>query len=151
MREVIEHSVAATRQLFIDKQVALTAEMPAEPVMIRIDRDRFVQVTINLLSNAVKFVARAQGKVNVSLRADAGGLMVAVRDNGPGVSAEDQAMIFERFRQVGDTMTDKPAGTGLGLPISRQIVEHFGGKLWVDSELGKGACFSFNVPRQPDQ
>ena len=150
MRQVIEHSVAATRQLFIDKQVALSVDLPSEPRLARIDRDRFVQVTINLLSNAVKFVDRANGKVNVSLQADADGLIIAVIDNGPGIKAEDQEMIFERFRQAGDAITDKPAGTGLGLPISRQIVEHFGGKLWVESTLGQGACFRFNVPNQPE-
>jgi signal transduction histidine kinase len=83
------------------------------------------------------------------LRGDAEGLIVAITDNGPGIRPEDQEMIFERFRQVGDAMTDKPAGTGLGLPISRQIVEHFGGKLWVQSTPGQGACFRFNVPVQP--
>jgi signal transduction histidine kinase len=150
MRQVIEHSVAATRQLFIDKNVSLHVELPETPVMMALDRDRFVQVTINLLSNAVKFVARDAGKVDVSLRADAGGLVVAVRDNGPGIRQEDQALIFERFRQGGDVMTDKPSGTGLGLPISRQIVEHFGGRLWVESEPGAGACFSFSVPRTID-
>jgi len=148
MCQVIEHSVAATRQLFIDKRVGLTVELPPGPVMAEVDRDRFVQVTINLLSNSVKFVDRGAGKVDVSLQADAGGLVVSVRDNGPGIRAEDQQMIFERFRQGGDVMTDKPAGTGLGLPISRQIVEHFGGKLWVESTPGRGACFRFSVPKQ---
>ena len=146
LRQVIEHSVAATRQLFVDKQVAMTVHLPEVAMWVDVDRDRFVQVTINLLSNAVKFVDRAHGKVDVSLQADASGLVVAVCDNGPGIRAEDQELIFERFRQVGDVMTDKPAGTGLGLPISRQIVEHFGGQLWVESTPGQGACFRFNVP-----
>ena len=150
MCEVIRHSVASTRQLFIDKEVALTVNLPPEPALVRGDRDRFVQVTINLLSNAVKFVEARHGKVDVSLQADAQGLIVAVCDNGPGVRPEDQEMIFERFRQGGDAVTDKPAGTGLGLPISRQIVEYFGGRLWVDSVPGQGACFRFNVPRQPE-
>jgi len=68
--------------------------------------------------------------------------------HGPGTRGEDQQMLFERSRQGGDVMTDKPAGTGLGLPISRQIVEHFGGKLWVESTPGRGACFRFSVPKQ---
>jgi signal transduction histidine kinase len=61
-----------------------------------------------------------------------------VADNGPGIRPEDQQLIFEKFRQVGDTMTAKPSGTGLGLPISRRIVEHFGGRLWVESVPGRG-------------
>jgi signal transduction histidine kinase len=71
---------------------------------------------------------------------------VAVTDNGPGVRAEDQRIIFEKFRQAGDTMTEKPHGTGLGLPISRQIIEHFGGRLWVESAPGDGAAFIFELP-----
>ena len=67
----------------------------------------------------------------------------------PASAAGDQALIFEKFRQAGDTMTAKPPGTGLGLHISRQIVEHFGGRLWVESRPGHGACFSFTLPIEP--
>jgi signal transduction histidine kinase len=76
----------------------------------------------------------------------ADGLEVSVADNGPGIRTEDHDLIFEKFRQVGDTMTAKPAGTGLGLPISRRIVEHFGGRLWVESVAGEGATFRFTLP-----
>ena len=76
-------------------------------------------------------------------------LRVDVADNGPGIYREDQDVIFEKFRQVGDTLTEKPHGTGLGLPISRKIVKHFGGRLWVESEPGQGAVFSFTVARVP--
>jgi signal transduction histidine kinase len=69
-----------------------------------------------------------------------------VRDNGPGISDKDQRVIFEKFRQAGDMLTDKPQGTGLGLSISRQIIAHFGGRLWVESEPGKGSTFSFTLP-----
>ena len=71
---------------------------------------------------------------------------VDVRDNGPGIAGEDREVIFEKFRQGGDTRINRPAGTGLGLPISRQIVEHLGGRLWVESHAGEGATFSFTVP-----
>ncbi len=69
-----------------------------------------------------------------------------MRDNGPGIDPADQKVIFDKFRQVGDTLTSKPQGSGLGLHISRQIVEHFGGRMWVESAPGKGACFSFTLP-----
>jgi signal transduction histidine kinase len=69
-----------------------------------------------------------------------------VADNGAGIEPEDQEMIFEKFRQAGDTLTGKPHGSGLGLAISRQIVDHLGGRLWVESGLGKGATFFFTVP-----
>jgi signal transduction histidine kinase len=71
---------------------------------------------------------------------------VDVQDNGPGVSPADHEKIFEKFRQGGDAVSGKPVGTGLGLAISRRIVEHFGGRLWVESEVGKGATFSFVLP-----
>ena len=67
------------------------------------------------------------------------------QDNGVGIAKKDQAKIFERFQQAGNTLTDKPQGTGLGLPISRQILHRFGGDIWVESELGEGATFSFRI------
>jgi Na+/proline symporter/nitrogen-specific signal transduction histidine kinase len=146
LREVIEESVAATSSLFNDRHVALTHDLAPRTPRILADRDRLIQVMLNLLSNAVKFCDPAQGQVHVSLRQEPGGLRVAVRDNGRGISADNQKIIFERFRQVGNTMTDKPQGTGLGLPISRHIIERFGGRLWVQSEPGQGATFSFTLP-----
>jgi signal transduction histidine kinase len=93
----------------------------------------------------VKFCPRG-GRVEVRLAPATDGVRVDVQDSGPGISPADHAIIFEKFRQVSDTLTGKPRGTGLGLPISRKIVEHFGGRLWVDSELGRGATFSFVLP-----
>jgi len=69
-----------------------------------------------------------------------------VRDNGPGIRPEDQELIFDKFRQGGEAATDRPQGTGLGLPISREIVTHLGGVLWVESAPGRGAMFSFKLP-----
>ena len=73
-------------------------------------------------------------------------LRVDVRDNGPGVRPQDRDVIFDKFRQAGDTLTEKPHGTGLGLPISRHIVERHGGQIWVENHAGPGACFSFKLP-----
>ncbi|UUZ71880.1 hybrid sensor histidine kinase/response regulator [Polaromonas sp. P1(28)-8] len=146
LREVIEESVAATYATFNDRHVTLTQDLASHTPRIRADRDRLIQVMLNLLSNAVKFCHPTRGQVHVSLRQEPGGLRVDVRDNGSGISAANQKIIFERFRQVGDTMTNKPQGTGLGLPISRHIIERFGGRLWVQSEPGNGATFSFTLP-----
>ena len=146
LREVIEESVAATYATFNDRHVTLTQDLAPHTPRIRADRDRLIQVMLNLLSNAVKFCHPTRGQVHVSLRQEPGGLRVDVRDNGSGISAANQKIIFERFRQVGDTMTNKPQGTGLGLPISRHIIERFGGRLWVQSEPGNGATFSFTLP-----
>ena len=146
LKAVIEDSINATSQLFRAKNVGLATRLPPVFPAIRADRDRLVQVLINLLSNAVKFVEADSGRVIVELFRDPGTLRVHVTDNGPGISVENQQIIFEKFRQAGDTMTEKPEGTGLGLPISRQIIEHFGGRLWVQSTPGAGATFVFALP-----
>ncbi len=146
LKTVIEDSLDATSQLFRAKNVGLETRLPPAVPPIHADRDRLVQVLINLLSNAVKFVEADSGHVVVELFRDPDALRVQVTDNGPGISAEDQQFIFEKFRQAGDTMTEKPEGTGLGLPISRQIIEHLGGRLWVTSEPGAGATFAFALP-----
>jgi len=144
--EVAREAMASLGQLFRDKEVALDSEIPAHGPVVLADRDRMTQVMINLLSNAVKFVPGASGRVRVRVAADNSEVRVEVEDNGPGLTAEECQVIFEKFRQGGNTMTDKPQGTGLGLPISRQIVEYFGGNLWVESRPGAGAKFVFTVP-----
>lgn len=149
LKELIAQSVAATSQLFTEKGARIELDLPDGLPLIRADHDRLIQVMLNLLSNAVKFLPPDVGRVRVGLRGCAGGLEVSVADNGPGIGPDDQAVIFEKFRQVGDSMTDKPAGTGLGLPISRRIVEHFGGRLWVESAPGAGATFRFVLPLAP--
>jgi len=146
LKAVIEDSLDATRQLFHARNVALEARLADHVPPVDADRDRLVQVVINLLSNAAKFVKPDVGRVAVELRPGNAVVRVAVVDNGPGIARENQKIIFEKFRQAGDTMTDKPQGTGLGLPISRQIIEHLGGRLWVESDPGRGAAFIFELP-----
>jgi signal transduction histidine kinase len=106
-------------------------------------------VLLNLLSNAAKFMPAKGGRVEMRLTTDARGIRVEVQDNGPGVPAEQQTLIFEKFHQGGDAL-HRPQGTGLGLPISRQIIEHFGGRLWLRSAPGQGACFAFELPWSHD-
>src|SRR5882672_6618995 len=146
MREVLEDSVTAVSQLFKERKIDLTVELPQKVPGIVADRDRLMQVMLNLLSNAAKFSERAPRRVAVSLAWQSGFLRVEVSDNGIGISAADQEVIFEKFRQVGDVLTGKPQGSGLGLHISRRIVEHFGGRMWVTSRPGEGACFTFTLP-----
>jgi signal transduction histidine kinase len=146
VKAVIEDAVSTTSQLLRESGASLALDLPSAVPPVVADRDRLVQVMLNLISNAVKFCDRKAGRIAIALRVLPDQLRVDVRDNGIGIHPDDHEIIFEKFRQVGDTLTEKPQGTGLGLPISRQIIQHFGGTLWVDSELRRGATFSFTLP-----
>jgi signal transduction histidine kinase len=145
MRALIENAVQTTSELFRERKTRVELSLSDDVPLVRADPDRLTQVMVNLLSNAAKFVPAEVGRVEVVLRRDDDGLVVEVRDNGPGVPPADRAKVFEKFRQVGDGPS-MPAGTGLGLPISRQIVDHFGGSIWLESNPGGGACFAFRLP-----
>ncbi len=144
VQEIIDHATAATASLLEPKGLRLLKDVDGTLPVITGDRDRLIQVVINLISNAVKFTDAGTITCRAVRQADM--LIVSVIDTGLGIAAADQPKVFERFKQVGDTLTDKPKGTGLGLPICREIVEHHGGKVWVESELGKGSTFSFSLP-----
>lgn len=146
VKEVIHDAVSTTSQLVREHGATLQLDLPADVPRVPADRDRLMQVMLNLLSNAVKFCPRQDGRIVVALRVLPDALQVDVSDNGVGIAPQDHELIFEKFRQVGDTLTEKPQGTGLGLPISRRIVQHFGGRLWVRSARGQGATFSFTLP-----
>ena len=146
LRQVIEDTAASTSQLFRERDARLACNLPARVPRVRADLDRIVQVLVNLLSNAVKFVEPGRGRVEITLAEEAGALRVDVRDNGPGISPEHQEVIFDKFRQAVDPPSGKAEGSGLGLYISRRIIEHSGGRLWVASRPGQGACFSFTLP-----
>ena len=144
IQEIIDRAAAATSSLFEVKPFKLTVDVePGIPQIVG-DHDRLLQVVINLISNASKFTD--EGGITVRARRDNGNILVSVTDTGMGIAEGDYDKVFEQFVQVGDTLTNKPKGTGLGLPISKQIVEHHGGKIWVESELGKGSTFSFTLP-----
>jgi signal transduction histidine kinase len=142
---LVEQAALTTRELFRERGAVLEVDRPAQVRTLRADADRLLQVLLNLLTNAAKFVPAGSGRVQLRLREHAAGLTVEVQDNGPGVPAAQQQLVFEKFRQGGDA-AHRPQGTGLGLPISRRIVEHFGGRLWLRSEPGQGACFGFELP-----
>jgi Na+/proline symporter/nitrogen-specific signal transduction histidine kinase len=143
---LLQLAVATTRTLFEERAARVSLRLPAQPVpTVHADADRLTQVVLNLLSNAAKFVPRDTGQVEVALAVRDDGVTVTVCDNGPGIAPEQQELVFEKFRQGGDGV-NRPQGTGLGLPISRQIIEHFGGRLWLKSAPGRGACFGFDLP-----
>ncbi|HEX8988402.1 MAG TPA: sensor histidine kinase [Rhodocyclaceae bacterium] len=145
--DVARESLASFTQVFRDQGIIVELEAPAQPLVVLADRDRLIQVLLNLLSNAAKFVPAGSGRVWLQVARAGGQAGIAVTDNGPGIRPDERESIFEKFRQGGrDVMTDKPQGTGLGLPISRQIIEHFGGRLWAESAPGGGARFKFMLP-----
>jgi Na+/proline symporter/nitrogen-specific signal transduction histidine kinase len=150
LRLLVEDAAASTAALLREHGVGLVLELPPTVPLLRSDRDRLMQVLLNLLSNAAKFSPAGHGRVRVTLGVQAHELQLDVADNGPGIAPEYQEAIFEKFRQVGDTLTGKPQGTGLGLPICRQIVQRLGGRLWVRSAVGQGAVFSFTLPLAHD-
>ncbi len=148
---LLRHAEETTVAMMAGCGATLSLVLPDHPVMVRADADRLMQVLLNLLSNAAKFVPEGQGRVALVLRPQPGGASVEVQDNGPGVPAELQAVVFEKFRQANDGGR-RAQGTGLGLPISRQIVEHFGGRMWLHSPPGQGATFGFFLPlRNPTE
>jgi signal transduction histidine kinase len=108
------------------------------------DKDRLEQVVINLISNAIKFTD--MGSVTCSVRKLENEIMISVIDTGMGIAEIDQGKVFEKFKQVGYNHTGKLNGTGLGLSICKQIAEHHGGRIWVESKPGKGSNFSFTLP-----
>ena len=133
-------------QVLAENSITIGLHLAEDLPLVSADRDRLLQVLLNLISNAVKFCNRDAGRIDISLIKVPGALRVAVADNGAGIEHEAQEMIFEKFRQAGDTLTEKPQGSGLGLAISRQIVIHLGGRLGVESRPGKGATSFFTVP-----
>jgi signal transduction histidine kinase/ligand-binding sensor domain-containing protein len=142
--EIIERATAATASLFENTALKFVKYLDGELPEITGDRDKLIQVVINLISNAVKFTQK--GSVTCRAERKDSEIVISVSDTGIGISAEDQPKVFEKFMQVGDTLTDKPKGTGLGLSICKEIVEHHGGRIWVESEIGKGSTFSFALP-----
>jgi signal transduction histidine kinase len=142
---LVRQSIQTTSELLREKGARIGLAAPEGPVVVRADADRLTQVMLNLISNAAKFVPKGEGRIDVRMATTAEGVTVEVQDNGSGVPPEQQQLVFEKFRQGGDSL-NRPQGTGLGLPISRQIVEHFGGRMWLRSAPGQGACFGFYLP-----
>jgi len=128
--------------------ITLGQQVDAALVEITADERKFKQIMLNLLSNAVKFTPD-NGRIDVSARLEGPDVVVAVHDTGIGIAPEDQAAVFEEFRQVGRNYTSKQEGTGLGLALTKRFVELHGGRIWLESEPGKGSTFTFTIPVKP--
>jgi len=127
--------------------VAFSSSIPPEPVTLLTDPLRLRQVVTNLIDNALKFTAR--GEVRVQLSADEQEVVIAVRDTGIGIAPEDVPRIVEDFRQLDGGPARRFRGCGLGLAVSRRLLDRLNGRLEVESELGRGSCFRVRLPRRP--
>jgi len=145
--EIVETAISGIVPLAQKKGLAIERSDGGDLPALRVDRDRVLQVVMNLLSNAVKFTPPG-GRITVRMRRTGppDALEVSVVDTGPGIPPRELPRIFEKFHRAGDVLTNSVEGTGLGLAISRQIVEHYGGRIWVDSDEGKGSAFTFTLP-----
>jgi signal transduction histidine kinase len=149
LKEVVHSVFAAVESLANEKKLALKVDVPSNLPVGRGDERRLTQVLLNLVGNAIKFTD--QGEVAIRASTVNGAYTVAVCDTGPGIAPADQAKIFEEFQQADSSATKKKGGTGLGLSIARRIIELHGGRIWVESEVGKGATFCINLPVKVEQ
>ena len=146
LADVISRAVKNMTGFSDSKNISISQIISDESLMVLIDKDRILQVLANLINNAVKFTPE-DGTIEVEIKKDDEKFaMVIVKDNGIGIKPEDHAAIFEKFKQSEDIMVRSAGGTGLGLSICKNIVEHFGGKIWVESEYGHGSSFIFTLP-----
>ncbi|MCS7203602.1 MAG: ATP-binding protein [Thermodesulfovibrio sp.] len=143
IQEIIINAYKALSSLFEQRGLPCYIEIQPNLPPITVDKERIIQVVINLLSNAIKFTEKGYVKCKASLNGKE--VLVSVEDTGIGIPESEKDKIFEKFKQVGDLIRSKPKGTGLGLAISKQIIEAHGGKIWVESEVGKGSTFYFTI------
>jgi GAF domain-containing protein len=144
LKEVVHTVFTAVESLATGKKIALTTDTPPNLPRGHGDERRLTQVLLNLVGNAIKFTD--QGDVAIKATTSDGAFTVAVSDTGPGIAPADQAKIFEEFQQADNAATKRKGGTGLGLSIAKRIIGMHGGRLWVESDVGKGSTFAFTIP-----
>ena len=149
LQEVVQTVFMSVESLAAEKQLALNVDLPPDLPPGTGDAQRISQVLLNLIGNALKFTET--GEVGIQVTATDDQFTVAVSDTGAGISEADQQTIFEEFQQADTSSTRKHGGTGLGLAIAKKIVEMHGGRIWVESSLGKGSTFWFTIPTQVEQ
>ncbi|MBN8684734.1 MAG: hypothetical protein J0L99_18935 [Chitinophagales bacterium] len=147
--EIVRTTAGGMAQLFRERSIEFTSNIPEETLEVAGNRDRIVQVVVNLLSNALKFCDAREGRVSLSLQKAGSEAVLRVADNGKGIPPEQHVHIFDKFTQLNSKTEGKPQGTGLGLYITRKIVEHHGGSIKVMSAVGAGATFEVRLPIYP--
>ncbi|MEM6262419.1 MAG: sensor histidine kinase [Bacteroidota bacterium] len=146
LAHVVEHSIKGLKQLCNERGIQVVKLVEPQLPTLMGDKDRLMQVVVNLLSNAIKFCPSENGVIMVSLRKSGEYIVLKVKDNGVGISPEEQTYIFNKFTQFNDYKSGRPQGSGLGLSISWRIVVHHGGTIRVESEKGRGATFIVSLP-----
>jgi signal transduction histidine kinase/CheY-like chemotaxis protein len=152
IKEIIRSSSRMMLPLAEDKGLTIETAMPDRLFFVKGDRNRLLQVFLNLLSNALKYTDN--GKITVGIEDDektSGMIRAFVADSGEGIYPEERERIFEEFYRIGDDLYGRPKGAGLGLSISKKIIEAHGGKIWVESEIGRGSTFFFTIPRSNEE
>jgi len=144
IKDVIQAVVTSTQSLAAEKRLPIKVETASDLPPILGDERRVTQVLLNLVGNAIKFTD--SGEIRIDAERSNGDVMLSVTDTGPGIPAADLETIFEEFRQAEGLLAQRKGGTGLGLAIAKKIVEMHGGKIWVESEVGKGSTFTFSLP-----
>jgi two-component system, NtrC family, sensor kinase len=142
--DLVHTVVTAVESLAAGKKLSLTTVVALNLPVGHGDERRLAQVLLNLVGNAIKFTDK--GEVAIAATMSDGSFTVAVRDTGPGISPSDQGKIFEEFQQGDNAATKRKGGTGLGLSIAKRIIRMHGGRLWVESDVGKGSAFAFTIP-----
>ncbi|TMH08002.1 MAG: GAF domain-containing protein, partial [Betaproteobacteria bacterium] len=145
LSEALSNAMTLVRERAQQHGIVMAQQLDAELGEIVADERKIKQILVNLLSNAVKFTPDG-GRIDVRVSREGGNAVIAVHDTGIGIAPEDQAAVFEEFRQVGRDYTNKQEGTGLGLALTKKFVELHGGRIWLESEPGKGSTFTFTIP-----
>jgi signal transduction histidine kinase len=149
MKAVVENVFSAVEPLAAKKNLKLRVDVPPDIPAGRGDERKLTQVLLNLVGNAIKFTDA--GQVTIKVAPANGSFSVAVHDTGPGIPPANQEKVFEEFHQADNSITKAKGGAGLGLAISRRIVEMHGGRLWVESSPGNGSVFTFTIPSVVEQ
>lgn len=143
--DLIDNCIRGFKIIAEEKNISLQAISDVD-LKLNCDVKRILQVLNNLVSNAIKFVPEKKGKIEICARRYNGSMLFTVKDNGIGISKEKEQNLFRKFYQVDSSLRRKVGGAGLGLAISKEIIEAHKGRIWVESEEGKGSAFYFSIP-----
>ena len=148
--KLLDYIHSSNSNIMQEKQIEFV-NSTKEQISATTDGSRLDQVLTNFIRNAVDFIPEKGGKIEIGAKLNDGKILCHVKDNGIGISKEKQSQLFNKFYQADSTLTRKHGGTGLGLSICKGIINALGGKIWVESETGKGSVFYFEVPQKSKQ